>query len=174
MPRRAVSRMPGIAEPGHAEKPAGDTAVAVAETAAGQAAALLTGSGNADDEKGENLMAQALIIEGNMLIGCELSKRLAEMGFDSLDHVWTEEDAIAMAAMHPPDLIVVGDHVQSGDGVMAARRICGTRDVPVLLVTRDAARKSRRLGRGAVLDGPFSFNKLAEAVDTARRLPQGV
>lgn len=113
-------------------------------------------------------MAQALIIEGDMLIGCEVSKRLAELGFDSLDHVWTEDDALAMAEKHPPDLIVVGDCIQSGDGVMAARRICETREVPVLLVTRDSFRKGQRLGEGAVLQGPFSFSKMSEAVHAAQ------
>ena len=87
-------------------------------------------------------MVQALIIEGDMLIGREVSKRLAELGFDSLDHVWTEDDALVMAERHPPDLIVVGDRIQSGDGVTAARRICEMREVPVLLVTRDAFRKA--------------------------------
>ena len=116
---------------------------------------------------GRKQMTQALIIEGNMLIGCEVSKRLAELGFDSLDHAWTEEDALVMARRHPADLIVVGDDIQSGDGVKAARKICETREVPILLVTCDSFRKSQRLGEGAVLDGPFCFNKMAEAVNAA-------
>ncbi len=113
-------------------------------------------------------MPQALIIEANMVVGCELSKRLAELGFDNLDHVWTEEDAVAMAVRHPPDLVVVGDEIDEGDGVSAARRICATRDVPVLLVTRDSLRVCERLTQGAVLDGPYSFSKLPEAVCTAQ------
>lgn len=112
-------------------------------------------------------MAQALIIEGNMLIGCEISKRLTELGFDGLDHVWTEEDAVSTASRRPPDLIVIGDAIQSGDGIAAARRICASRDVPVLLVTRDVIRKSQRMGQGAVLDGPFSFSKMDEAIQEA-------
>ncbi len=113
-------------------------------------------------------MPQALIIEANMVVGCELSKRLAELGFDNLDHVWTEEDAVAMAVRHPPDLVVIGDEIDEGDGVSAARRICEARDVPVLLVTRDSLRVGERLTQGAVLDGPYSFSKLPETVCAAQ------
>ena len=116
-------------------------------------------------------MAQALVIEGNMMVGCELSKRLAELGFDSLDHVWTEEEAVTMAIKHPPDLIVVGDEIKTGNGVTAARRICETRDVPILLVTGNSAHVRQGLAEGAVLDGPFAFSKLPEAVRAASDKP---
>ncbi len=113
-------------------------------------------------------MPQALIIEANMVVGCELSRRLIELGFDSLDHVWTEEEAVVMAKRHPPDLVVVGDQIDEGDGVSAARRICAIREVPVLLVTRDSRRIGERLTQGAVLDGPYSFSKLSETLYAAQ------
>lgn len=113
-------------------------------------------------------MPQALIIEANMIVSCELSKRLVELGFDCLDHAWTEDEAVAMAERHPPDLVVVGDEIDEGDGVSAARRICEFRDTPVLLVTRDARRVGERLTQGAVLDGPYSFSKLPETVCAAQ------
>lgn len=113
-------------------------------------------------------MPQALIIEANMVVSCELSKRLAELGFDSFDQAWTEEEAVAMAERHPPDLVVVGDEIEEGDGVSAARRICEVRDTPVLLVTRDSGRIGERLAQGAVLDGPYSFSKLPETLCAAQ------
>ncbi len=113
-------------------------------------------------------MPHALIIEANMVVGCELSKRLEELGFDCLDQAWTEEEAVVLAQRHPPDLVVVGDQIEEGDGVSAARRICQMREVPVLLVTRDARRVGERLTRGAVLDGPYSFSKLPETIYAAQ------
>jgi len=113
-------------------------------------------------------MPQALIIEGNMAIGCELSKRLADLGFDSLDHAFTEDEAVVMAERHPPDLVVVGDEVDEGDGVNAARRICEARHAPVLLVSRDSRRVCEYLAAGAILEGPYAFSKLPEVARAAQ------
>tara|TARA_R110002124_G_scaffold63777_9_gene174630 strand:- start:2921 stop:3292 length:372 start_codon:yes stop_codon:yes gene_type:complete len=113
-------------------------------------------------------MSHALIIEQNMVVGSELSKRLSDLGFDSFDHVWTEDDAVAIAEMRPPDLILVGDRLETGDAVGAARRICEKHDVPVLMVTADSVRARQRLMDGAVIDGPFAFSKFPEALEAAK------
>jgi len=112
-------------------------------------------------------MSHALIIEQNMIIGSELWKRLSSLGFDSFDHVWTEEDAVTIAGLRAPDLILVGDKLQAGDAVEAARRICESREVPVLMVTADSIRTKERLSNGAVLDGPFAFSKIPGAIKAA-------
>ena len=59
-------------------------------------------------------MNHALIVDDNMAIGRAIKNRLAALGFDSFDHVWSEDQAIAAAASHAPDLVVLGDHVASG------------------------------------------------------------
>lgn len=117
-------------------------------------------------------MSHALIIELNMVVGNALSKRLSDLGFDSFDHVWTEDDAVAIAEMRPPDLILVGDSLETGDAVEAARRICEKHDVPVLMVTADSVRAKKRLMDGAVIDGPFAFSKFPEAIEAAKGRPQ--
>ena len=91
-------------------------------------------------------MSHALIIELNMVVGNALSKRLSDLGFDSFDHVWTEDDAVAIAEMRPP--------------------------VPVLMVTADSVRAKQRLMDGAVIDGPFAFSKFPEAIEAAKGQPQ--
>ncbi len=113
-------------------------------------------------------MSHALIIEQNMAVGSELSKRLSDLGFDSFDHVWTEDDAVAIAKMRRPDLILVGDNLETGDAVGAARRICEKHEAPVLMVTADSVRAKRRLMDGAVIDGPFAFSKFPEAIEAAK------
>jgi len=112
-------------------------------------------------------MNHALIIEQNMVVGSELSKRLFDLGFDSFDHVWTEDDAVAIAEIRPPDLVLIGDSLESGDAVGAARRICEKHDVPVLMVTADSVRVKQRLVDGAILDGPFAFSKFPESIKAA-------
>lgn len=109
-------------------------------------------------------MSHALIIEQNMVVGGELSKRLFDLGFDSFDHVWTEDDAVAIAEMRPPDLVLIGDSPESGDAVGAARRICEKHDVPVLMVTADSVRVKQRLVDGGYLTVPLrsvNFRKLS-------------
>lgn len=113
-------------------------------------------------------MSHALIIEQNLVVGSELSKRLSDLGFDSFDQVWTEDDAVAIAEMRLPDLILVGDSLESGDAVGAARRICEKHDIPVLMVTADFVRAKKRLMNGAVIDGPFAFSKFPEAIEAAK------
>lgn len=113
-------------------------------------------------------MNHALIIEGNIIISSELSKQLGELGFDSFDHVWTEKDAIAVAEQRLPDLVLVGDRLESGSSIAAARNICTRYDVPALLVTADSHEVRHRLGEGAILNGPFAFSQISEAVHVAQ------
>ncbi|WP_417622479.1 hypothetical protein [Parasphingorhabdus sp.] len=112
-------------------------------------------------------MKHVLIIEGNMAIGSILTKHLSKLGFDSFDHVWTEEDAVAIADARLPDLLLVGDGLDSGDPVEAARKICVKYNVPALLVTTDPLRARERLNDGAILEGPFAFSNIPAAVKAA-------
>lgn len=113
-------------------------------------------------------MKHALIIEDNLVVGKMLETRLAELGFQSFDHVWTEEAAVEAAAVRTPDLVLVGDGVEEGSGIAAARRISIAGDIPVLLVTGDSLRARQRLPEGASVSGPFMLGDIDHAVDKAR------
>lgn len=109
-----------------------------------------------------------MIIESNRIVSAELSKHLTRLGFHSFDHVWTEEDAIAVADKRRPDLLLVGDRLETGSPIAAARAICVKHDVPALLVTSDSSKARQRLGEGALLDGPFAFSNISKAVSAAQ------
>ncbi len=113
-------------------------------------------------------MTHVLIIEDNMILGCELSRRLTGLGFDSFDHVWNEEDAIAVANMRPPDLLLVGDSLVSGDPLAAARKICAQHDVPALLITGDSFKTMQNLPEGALLQGPYAIGEMGDAIHAAQ------
>ncbi len=115
-------------------------------------------------------MTHALIIKQNNGIGRELSKQLTALGFDSFDHVWTEDDAMAIADMRHPDLVLVGDKLESGDAMQAARRISEKHDVPILLAAADSLRARQRMTDGAVLNGGFVFSKIPDAIESAQKL----
>ena len=65
----------------------------------------------------------------------------ASLGFDSFDHVLTGKDAVVIAKMRPPDLVLIGDSPESGDVLGAARQICETYDTPVLIVAASQAKR---------------------------------
>lgn len=115
-------------------------------------------------------MPHALIIDDNMLVSRVLEDRLVPLGFETFDHTWTEEQAVAAANLRAPDLVVVGDAVESGSAVNAARRISAAYEVPVLMVTADSVRAKARLPEGAVVDGPFLLHEISTAIGRARPL----
>ena len=92
-------------------------------------------------------MPHALIIDDNLLVSNVLKERLAPLGFDSFESSWTEDEAVTAAERRIPDLVVVGDAVEAGCPVNAARRISERHDVPVLMVTANAASLRNLSGR---------------------------
>ncbi|HEY6916100.1 MAG TPA: response regulator [Allosphingosinicella sp.] len=115
-------------------------------------------------------MKHALIIEDNLIVSKALETKLAGLGFQSFDHVWTENAAVEAAAARTPDLILVGDGVENGSGIEAARRISLGGSIPVLLVTGDSLRARSRLPQGASVSGPFMLRDIDNAVGEAREI----
>lgn len=122
------------------------------------------------NQMGNPAMSHALIIDDNMLVSRVVADRLAPLGFETFDNSWTEEQAVAAANLRVPDLVVVGDAVESGSAMNAARRISATYEVPVLMVTADSHRAKARLPDDAVLDGPFLLREISTAIGQARLL----
>ena len=117
---------------------------------------------------GEPLVSHALIIDDNMIVSRAIQNCLQARGFTSFDHTWTENQAVAAAARCPPDLIVIGDEVETGSSLGAARQIAGMFNVPGLMVTGDTFRAQRHLEGTSAFKGPFLLNQLDEAVHLAR------
>jgi DNA-binding NarL/FixJ family response regulator len=113
-------------------------------------------------------MSHALIIDDNMIVSRAIADRLVELGFNSFDHTWTERQAIAAAESRRPDLVVIGDSIENGSALEAARTIAMQRDTPVLMVTADPVRARRCLDQLASFDGPFLLNEIESAVELAR------
>ncbi|MBU3991185.1 MAG: response regulator [Alphaproteobacteria bacterium] len=113
-------------------------------------------------------MSHALIIDDNMIVSRAIQDRLASLGFRSFDHTWTEEQAVAAAANHSPDLVVVGDSVESGSALNAARRITTRGNIPILMITADSGRMHQSVPRDARVEGPFLLTDMENAVALAR------
>lgn len=112
-------------------------------------------------------MPHALIIDENIAISRAIQNYLAGLGFGSFDLTWTEQQALAAARRCKPDLIVIGDDIEFGCVMRAARRISSDGSIPVLMVSGDPARASGKLTRASSYEGPFRINQIEEAVDLA-------
>ncbi|QIQ85698.1 hypothetical protein [Erythrobacter sp.] len=112
-------------------------------------------------------MPHALIIDENIAICRAIQHYLAGLGFGSFDHTWTEQQALDAAARRRPDIIVIGDDIEFGCAMRAARRISNDGAIPVLMVSGNPARASERLAAVPSYEGPFRVNEIEEAVDLA-------
>lgn len=112
-------------------------------------------------------MTHALIIDDNMIISRAIRTRLFSLGFDSFDHVWTEEAALAATERKIPAMIVVGDAIGQGSGVQVARKIAEQTGAPVLMVSGSPWRARQHLAQASSFKGPFLLNEIEEAVALA-------
>ncbi len=110
-------------------------------------------------------MTHALIIEDNMIVGHAIEQQLAQAGFRSFDHAWTENQAIGHAERHMPDLVVIGDGIEEGSAMAAARAIGRRGAVPVLLATTDPFRTSDHLPPDLAIHGPCRIDEIERTIE---------
>ena len=113
-------------------------------------------------------MSHALIIDDNMVVSRAIQSRLTAFGFDSFDHTWTEQQALAAAAQRRPDLIVMGAHVASGSPFEVSREVASANDAPILTVTADRFMFQHSLPDGGNVDGPYPLSELDAALASVR------
>jgi DNA-binding response OmpR family regulator len=119
-------------------------------------------------------MPHALIIDENIAVCRAVQHYLGTLGFGTFDHAWTERQAMEAARQHRPDIIVIGDDIDFGCAMQAARVISADGAIPVLMVSGDPARASRQLAQTTSYEGPFRLNEIEEAVELALRGRQAV
>ncbi len=112
-------------------------------------------------------MAHGLIIDDNMVITQAIRAYMQPLGFDSFDQEWTEERAVDAARRRRPDLVIIGDRLEEGSTINAARRISQELGVPILMVTGEPAQALKRLGGEATFEGPFLLNDIDKAIGLA-------
>lgn len=112
-------------------------------------------------------MPHALIIDENIAVCRAVQHYLVMLGFGTFDHAWTERQAMDAARQRRPDIIVIGDDIELGCAMRAARRISAGGAIPVLMVSGDPSRASRQLAQASSYEGPFRLNEIEEAVELA-------
>jgi chemotaxis response regulator CheB len=111
---------------------------------------------------------RALIIEDQALIANMIWAELTRIGYDQIEIVDSERDAILSAERECPDLITADDSLASGTGVDAVLRICSDRAIPVVFVVGNPWNVKFVLPEAIIVEKPFTLDALSSAVDTAK------
>lgn len=100
------------------------------------------------------------------MIAMSIQDELADMGFLAA-LAQTEAQAVALAEARCPDLIIADVKLVEGSGIDAVRRICGDREIPVIVMTGAWEAPGGTIGEAAVLPKPFTSVALRSAVAAA-------
>lgn len=112
-------------------------------------------------------MASVLIVEDEPIIGMLLCEVLEGLGYEVCAVVASEDEAVAAAQRHTPDLIIVDAGLAAGNGLSAIDRILETGFVPHIFTTGNALKVRQLKPTAFILEKPFHEADLAEAISLA-------
>jgi DNA-binding NtrC family response regulator len=113
-----------------------------------------------------------LIIEDEAMIAMLLAEVFRGMGHDICSIVSTEEDAVAAALRHKPDLMIVDEWLRRGSGLSAVAEISRSVHIPHVFITGDPL-IGRSLPPGVVvIQKPFAITGLMKAIQRALQLTE--
>ena len=112
---------------------------------------------------------RVLLVEDDFLISVLLAELLIGLGHHVCATAQTEADAVAAAAQHNPDMILVDVTLKEGNGISAMRTIARTSDRRHVFMT-GAGRRSCPEG-AVVLQKPFCEPDLLRALAQALAMP---
>ncbi len=115
---------------------------------------------------------RVLIAEDETIIRLDVRALLERAGHEVVAEARDGREAVALAAEHAPDLIVMDVRMPHMDGIEAAREISRARPVPIVMLTAyaeaDLVSRASEAGAFGYLVKPFREVDLLPAIDTAR------
>lgn len=105
-----------------------------------------------------------LLVEDDAMISEVLAELLADCGHCVCGAATTEAQAVAAAARHAPNLMLVDEHLQEGSGVSAMQTILQHSAMPDIFIT-GGSRRSFPAG-AVVLFKPFGKAVLVAAIES--------
>jgi CheY-like chemotaxis protein len=111
-----------------------------------------------------------LVVEDDPLIGMLLGDLLIEQGHSVCGIVMTEQEAVASAARHAPDLMLVDVNLKAGSGISAMATIMQSGKMPHVFMT--GAPRSDIPAGAAILQKPFWEPDLVRALALAMMLAE--
>ena len=108
-----------------------------------------------------------LVVEDDYLIGTPVSEMLTALGYIVCAVERTETGAVASAARHQPDIMIVDAHLSNGSGISAMETILRDRFVPHVFVTGDKLGTQKLRPADVVIEKPFREIDLVNAINRA-------
>ena len=113
-----------------------------------------------------------MIVEDEVAVGNVVRKQLNRKGFDVLEVVSTGEAAIQAVREEHPDVVLMDIHLEGEmDGIVAAKKVQGEFDVPVIYLTGDAMDETVEEAREAQAYGyllkPINDRELVTTIEIA-------
>ena len=110
---------------------------------------------------------RVLVVEDEAMIAMLLAEVLTELGHTVCATEATEAGAVAAAARHQPDLMLVDDELRVGSGIAAVEQITRSGIIPHVFVTGDSL-LGRSLSPGTVvIQKPFTIPELVWGIKRA-------
>jgi CheY-like chemotaxis protein len=110
---------------------------------------------------------RVLVVEDEAMIAMLLAEVLRELGRTVCATEATEAGAVAAAARHQPDLMIVDDELRQGSGIAAVEQITRPGIIPHVFVTGDSL-IGRLLSQGTVvIQKPFTIPELVWGIERA-------
>ncbi len=104
-----------------------------------------------------------LLIEDDAVLSMVLAELLAALGHEVCGTAGTESEAIAAAARHAPDLMIVDANLQAGSGVSAMNAILRITAMPHIFMTGGS--RLSIPANATMLHKPFGTEGLKAALD---------
>jgi response regulator NasT len=120
-------------------------------------------------EKPSSTRIRILVAEDETLIRMDLVEMLGEAGYEVVAEATDGAQAIELAQIHKPDLVILDVKMPVLDGISAAEKIITI--APVLMLTafsqRELVERARDAGVMAYVVKPFSIGDLVPAIEIA-------
>ena len=108
-----------------------------------------------------------LVVENDALLGISLGEVLVEMGHSVCAVTGTVAGALAEAAKHKPELLIVDAWLRDGSGISAVKQICETGYVPHLFASGDISFIRTQRPDAVMLQKPYQMADLSRAIEAA-------
>jgi two-component system, response regulator PdtaR len=110
---------------------------------------------------------RVLIVEDEAMIAMLLAEVLTGLGHEVYATEATEAGAVAAAARHQPELMIVDDELRRGNGIAAVEQITRSGFIPHVFVTGKSLRDRSLNPSVVVIQKPFTIPELVWGIKRA-------
>jgi CheY-like chemotaxis protein len=116
-----------------------------------------------------------LIVEDEAIVAYDLANKIRQMGYEVVGTTDTGEEAIELARLHRPELMLMDIQLAGAmDGITAAQQIHRECDLPILFLTAnsdpDTNERMRLAGSVGCIHKPFDKSDIRIQIEKALNL----